>query len=197
MTQKEDRQEDRRVRRTKKLLKSALIELILEWGYDAITVQDILDRADVGRSTFYAHFNSKDDLLIGDAPYVHLGFEDLREMDGQTVDGELVVIPSFLDMFKHVAEQKQLFRAMVGGEGINLVQRIVLAHLRTTFEDRFNWLAEQGRPLPQPAPVLATFLTGGFMSLLVWWLDEGLVYPPEALNEMFMQMANGAVGTGS
>lgn len=182
---------DRRVRKTKRLLKSALLELIMEKGYDAITVQDILDRADVGRSTFYAHFNAKDDLLLGDAPYVHLTFEEIR-----TDEGDIEVIPSFLEMFRHVAEQNQLFRAMMGGEGINLVQRTVMLHLRTTFEERFNDMAEQGRPLPLPSLVLANYLTGGFMSLLEWWLDAEMPYSPEEVNGMFMQMANGTVWNG-
>ena len=55
---------DRRVARTKRQLSKALIELILEKGYDHVTNQDILDRADVGRSTFYAHYESKDVLLV-------------------------------------------------------------------------------------------------------------------------------------
>lgn len=55
---------DRRVRRTRATLHRALIELMIERGYDRVTVQDVLNRADVGRSTFYAHFHSKDDLLV-------------------------------------------------------------------------------------------------------------------------------------
>ena len=55
---------DRRVRRTRALLEAALVELILERGYDHLTVQDILDQADIGRSTFYNHYQSKDDLFL-------------------------------------------------------------------------------------------------------------------------------------
>ncbi len=55
---------DRRVRRTRATLHRALIELMIEHGYDRVTVQDVLERADVGRSTFYAHYRSKDDLLV-------------------------------------------------------------------------------------------------------------------------------------
>src|SRR5262245_11059285 len=55
---------DRRVKRTRELLQKALIELISEQGYDAITIQEIVDRADVARTTFYMHYNSKDDLFI-------------------------------------------------------------------------------------------------------------------------------------
>jgi AcrR family transcriptional regulator len=51
---------DRRVQRTRELLQKALIELISERGYDAITIQDIVDHANVGRTTFYLHYNSQD-----------------------------------------------------------------------------------------------------------------------------------------
>ena len=57
---------DRRVRKTRQLLREALMELTLERGYDHVTIQDILDRADVGRSTFYAHYHDKDDLLVSE-----------------------------------------------------------------------------------------------------------------------------------
>jgi len=62
---------DRRIRRTCKSLHEALISLLLEKNYDEITVQEILDRTDVGRSTFYAHFEGKDELLVS-------GIHDLR-----------------------------------------------------------------------------------------------------------------------
>ena len=55
---------DRRVQRTRQLLNRALMELIVEKGYDSVTVQDIIDRANLGRSTFYAHYQDKDDLLF-------------------------------------------------------------------------------------------------------------------------------------
>src|ERR1700757_5499961 len=54
---------DRRVRRTRKLLHDAFLALVLEKGYEKTTIQDILDRADVGRSTFYVHFRDKEALL--------------------------------------------------------------------------------------------------------------------------------------
>src|SRR5438552_11345004 len=57
--------EDRRIQRTRLMLRSAMVSLIRERGFEALTVQDIIDRADVGRSTFYSHFKSKEDLLEG------------------------------------------------------------------------------------------------------------------------------------
>ena len=65
-------QMDRRIQRTRQLLHEALIELIQEKGYEAVTVQDILDRANLGRSTFYLHYRDKEELLLS-------GFERLRD----------------------------------------------------------------------------------------------------------------------
>jgi AcrR family transcriptional regulator len=67
------RKKDRRVQRTNQLLRAALVSLIQEKGYENITVQNIIDRANVGRATFYAHFENKEHLLVS-------GFEDLRAL---------------------------------------------------------------------------------------------------------------------
>ena len=68
-----EKKEDRRVGRTRRLMHEALMALIVEKGYETVTVQDILDRADVGRSTFYAHYRDKDELLLS-------SFEHLRTL---------------------------------------------------------------------------------------------------------------------
>lgn len=72
---------DRRIRRTQKSLHDALISLVLQKNYDSITVQGILDRADVGRATFYSHFKSKDELLTS-------GAQELRNALNSAVQGE-------------------------------------------------------------------------------------------------------------
>jgi AcrR family transcriptional regulator len=65
------KKEDRRVQRTQRLLREALVALIREKGFEALSVQEIIDRANVGRATFYAHFDNKEDLLAS-------GFDELR-----------------------------------------------------------------------------------------------------------------------
>jgi hypothetical protein len=72
------KKEDRRIGRTRKMMHEALMALIVEKGYESVTVQDILDRADLGRSTFYSHYRSKDELLLS-------GFDHLRTMLEETV----------------------------------------------------------------------------------------------------------------
>jgi len=101
---------DRRIRRTRQALQGALVTLMAEKGYEAVTVQDVIDRADVGRSTFYAHYSDKSVLL-----------QDSLERVRETMRPEpLTVSPdrrrplSFsLPMLQHVSEQQNLLRALL------------------------------------------------------------------------------------
>src|SRR5215469_94292 len=97
---------DRRIQKTKRGLSQALVELILEKGYEQITVQDILDRANVGRSTFYAHYENKE-LLLVDGP---------RNLGLSLFSGESSC-PGFLKLFQHVGGNNPLAKAMLGKKG--------------------------------------------------------------------------------
>src|SRR5512133_1183317 len=114
---------DRRIRRTRSLLHRSLIALILEKGYGRITVQDILDRADVGRSTFYAHYRSKDDLFLAG------GLEHLRAIlagDSATTPdtaGPTPVLAPARTLFRLADDNRPLYRALIGKRGSDLVTR--------------------------------------------------------------------------
>src|SRR4029079_15081989 len=96
---------DRRVARSRRALKEALTDLILEQGYESVTVQDVMDRADVGRSTFYAHFLDKDDLLMAILADVEMPAPDASSW---TPDD-----PAFgwtLELFRHFGSGKRRFK---------------------------------------------------------------------------------------
>src|SRR4026209_1950526 len=102
---------DRRVGKTRKALKEALTDVILEKGYEAVTVQDVIDRADVGRSTFYAHFTDKDDLLMAI-------LADL-EVPGPDTSRWKADDPAFawtLELFRHFGSGKRLFKAVASSQ---------------------------------------------------------------------------------
>lgn len=180
---------DRRIQRTRKLLQDALITLILEKGYDKITVQHIIDEANVGRSTFYAHYLDKDDLM---ASSMELLREELHQHLGGAENGDEAAIAS-LALFRHTKEQYHLYKAMIGGRGIDIVVKAInealLDHARTHFEQVER---EQGQ-LAVPAPVMATFLASTLQTLLRWWLDNDMPYSPERMNEIFMQLVMGGI----
>src|SRR3981189_3348046 len=109
---------DRRIPRTRAMLQHALTSLILKKGYEAITIQDICDEANVGRSTFYAHYTSKDDLK-------RKGFEHLRkelvdrQREAQAASGEIKdrSLSFSLTMFEHARDHIDLYRARVAAPG--------------------------------------------------------------------------------
>ena len=183
---------DRRVQRTRQLLRDALIALILEKGYDKITVQNIIDRANLGRSTFYAHYLDKEDLLES-------GLEKLRKELGQHLAGEDAVegsewllLPS-LALFRHTGEYHHLYKAMIGGKGIDVVVKTIhdalIAHAQTHLEQ----LVAKGEQPSVPPLVIVTYLVGALQALLTWWLDNDMPYPPEQMDEMFRQLTKPGV----
>ena len=188
---------DRRVRRTRRILGEALTELIVEQGYERTTVQDVLDRADVGRSTFYAHFRDKDALLMA-------GFE---EMAGQLREDLAAMSPGVRPepgrpvraLFLHAYRHQPLYTALVGRRGGPAFRRrlhdLVAGLLR---EHLTPHLAAARSDLPVDA--VAEFATGAAVGLLVWWVDGGFREPPQRIALIYQRLVApgvGAVVTGA
>ena len=182
---------DRRVRRTRELLRGALLELIQEKGYDRITVQDILDRADIGRSTFYAHYRDKDDLLLS-------GFEDIRsvlagETDASAERGKAPFLQPALVVFAHVEGHRHLWRSLTRKGGADVIVRIlrdnadamVREHVREQFPDL--------RPDDPRREVAIRFVVGALMGVLLWWLDTDDPISAEELHTDFRALATQGV----
>ncbi len=177
---------DRRVQRTRRALREALIALILERGWDGFSVQDVCDRADVGRSTFYTHFGDKEDLLGG-------GFDDLRRgLRAQLAAfGEPARPLGFSrGLIEHVHEQQRLFRALIGKRSGQLVQKkfreLVLDLVR---EDLAGLLA----PGPRRDGAVA-FVAGAFFELLIWSLEAKSAPAPEEVDALFHELAAPVLG---
>lgn len=177
---------DRRVRRTRRALREALVALIVERGYEKVTVQDVLDRADVGRSTFYAHYRDKDDLFRS-------CFDDLRaelEHDLAAVAGGPPPDPTrpVGVLFEHAYRNQRVYQALCGrsGEtaGTRHLQRLVLDALRAH-------LTPVGLRLP--VDVVAEYLAGALLGVLVWWVRQGFPQPPAEIARTVQQMATPSV----
>jgi AcrR family transcriptional regulator len=182
---------DRRVQRTRQLLNEALMSLIVEKGYESITVQNIIDRANLGRSTFYAHYQDKEDLLLsGMQKVVHSlmgGVENSPVVD--EVNGESRHILSTLPIFRHAQEQFHLHKAMVAGRGMDVILKTIQNHLSSHIQGQIELLLPGGQTPSVPPPVMANYLAGALLTLLTWWLDHNMPYPPEQMDEMFQVLA--------
>ena len=183
VTMSKERPPDRRVRRTKQRLDDALESLIIEKGYDKITVQDLIDRADVGRSTFYAHYETKDELLVS---WTQLADDMELHMAQEQTDAESIM-PS-LALFHHLGEQHHLYKAMIGGGGIDIVNEMIHSRLLRHATSELERRPDAGDPTTIPIEVRAGFLASSLLALLTWWLDNDMPYPPESINEMYQEL---------
>ena len=180
---------DRRVQRTRQLLLEALLALILEKDFDSVTVQDVIDRANVGRSTFYAHFHDKEDLLLS-------GFEHLRTQLEEHLMSESVTSDSpwalSLSMFQHAQEHRQIHKALAGKQGGNIglthIQKYLFTYLHTHMK---QVLSKKRKGIPPE--ILAQYISGSFISLLTWWLENDSTYSAEEMNEYYRQLVQPGV----
>ncbi len=165
---------DRRVRRTRELLRSALFSLIVERGYERITVQDILDKADVGRSTFYAHYRDKDDLLRS-------GFEDLRSAlatetagDGNAAHGKAEFLQPVLAVFQHVEAHRHLWKPLAGKGGAYLVIRILRENVSDLVREHFRSQLPGWKEDQTQLEAAVQFVVSALIGVITWWLDRRL-----------------------
>lgn len=187
--------EDRRVQRTRELLRGALFALIREKGFEALTVQNIIDRANVGRATFYAHFDNKEDLLLS-------GFDSLRESlkerqrEARLRRGPLEewVFAFSHNLFAHVDDHRDLFRAMAGERSGAVVQSVVHKLLLDLVRDDVKALFTT-KPPAVPAEALAQFLAAGMFGLILWWLGTRTRPSVDELNGMFQRLAFTSLNT--
>lgn len=181
-----NRKEDRRVQRTRQLLENALIEMTVEKGYDKVTVQDIVDRANVGRTTFYAHFQDKEELLTRSIE----GFFDwLHQELEQTTGAQSGLLPA-LSIFRHVTGYAHVFKAFGATQMLRDKFHLQLVAL---IEQRLEVLETNGQPVNVPHQVLANYCAGALLALLVWWLEETTPYSAEDMANMFQRMVSATI----
>jgi AcrR family transcriptional regulator len=179
---------DRRARRTRQALHQALMRLILERDYDAISVADIADGANVGRSTFYAHFSDKDDLLRNTA--ANLRFIVVKEHAAHasrsaSATDRVVGFSHF--MTHHLYEQRRLFGALMKGQAGQIVLALMKQVLCDLVRNELRRLPvhAKGRPGRETA---VQFIVGSYIALITWWLENGAREKPESLHASFVQL---------
>jgi AcrR family transcriptional regulator len=175
---------DRRSQRTRHLLSAAFVQLMREKGYSAITVSDLIERANIGRSTFYSHYRDKDDLFVHELDSV---IEVLSS--GIQNQDEMPFFPS-LGLFRHVGQEYELYKALVWTPGIDLL----IKHLQNSLSARIEQgLQKNTKDLDIPLPILANFIAGSFLTLLKWWLENKMIYSAEEMDTMFKKLTSAAI----
>ena len=178
---------DARVRRTRDALGDALVELMQEKPFDSITVQDVLDRAQVGRSTFYAHFSDKDDLLMSDADEFFEGIAMALSVHGDNSDRVFPV----KEFFMHISDAKQFVDALKSSGTMHENLELAQGHFARGIERRLKELPKGARIPEGERSIRAYANAGALISLLNWWIDRGMKETPEQMDGLFHRMVWG------
>jgi len=184
---------DRRIRRTRNKLGQALRELIIEKSYEAITIQDIADRADVNRATFYLHFGTKEELLITSLTEI---FDELVAQIEAQAEGkppwESMVHAEIL--FEHIAENFTLYQAVLGQNGLGYVMHRILAYIAANEEKELRAYFGDAAAPPLPIPILAYHIAGSIFALASWWVENNRPYSPTEMAVMLQQLCVQGMG---
>lgn len=176
---------DRRIRRTQRLLGEALLSLILEKGYDAITIKDITERADVAYVTFFRNFKQKDDLLLQrmeeDLSLLRNRIEgaarEVQQLGEEKQEGLLI--------FEHVGERAALYKALLSSQGALQARKRIQDLIATIFLRNCKPL-EESRLIP--AEVSANHIAASLVALVEWWLEHRLSYSSEVMADIYNQL---------
>jgi AcrR family transcriptional regulator len=181
---KQRRKPDERAQRTRDRLGSAFVALIHEKPIGDVTVQDVLDRSSVGRSTFYLHFRDKNDLLLSQ---LETFLETMSTALNVRKEVSHRVVP-VAEMFAHIENQRELYRILADAGRLNDFFELAQGYFARGIEHRLR----ESKRLPKiPQAELAaraSALAGSLLSLLRWWLDRGAKEPPGEMDELYHRM---------
>ncbi len=169
---------DRRIQRTRERLQQALIELILEKGYDAITIRDITEQANVGYATFFRHYDSKDALLADAFDQSVSVLQSLLLSLGESSpeeEGRLI--------FEHIQANHDLYSVFLKGEGTQtLIDHVVREAVK-------ELVMRYARYTPSiPAAILANHVVASIIALIKWWLRNDMPFPPEQMGIFYADL---------
>jgi AcrR family transcriptional regulator len=179
----ESRRPDRRIERTMTALRDALMSLIIEKGYDAISIQDIADRANVARATFYLHFRDKDDLMFKSMRVIYDGMFARHPQD--------LTVEALADDsdFQHIAQYADFYAAMLSAKGSMGFLARVRAYLQEELEKSMYQLIPPDVTPRLPRPLIAAYCTGAQIGLIWWWVENRLPIPAEKMALYTMQLS--------
>jgi AcrR family transcriptional regulator len=191
--------QDRRVRRTRRALREAMLDLMEEKGYDQVTVEELTDRADIGRTTFYLHYSAKQDLLLEqfgellDQLVVQLSQIPLsawgQEGDLKSVDDH----PNrpICMIFQHAADNKDLYQIVLRGEGVDQASerlQVIMTNAVNTFLSHKLGQEDEQIALKIPIDLFVNYFAGAMLGVIKWWLEAEMPYSSEQMEEIFFQL---------
>ena len=173
---------DRRVRRTRRLLGEALLELIQIKNFDTITIRDITEQADIGYATFFRHYGSKEELLAEQLEQIIRQLEEVaRQGSGDYFqrEGQL--------FFEHIAANEKLYQGLLGGHVHVQVLRRLRDSLVEVVEPHMA-AHDEAAQVHVPLEIAANHVAASALELAAWWLDNGMPYSPAEMGHYYQRL---------
>jgi AcrR family transcriptional regulator len=194
-----EKKTDRRINRTRRQLREALLALVLEKGFESVTIEEITDRADLGRTTFYLHYHDKEELLIESLGEMvtdlrnqidALPFPAFRIVSQPDEDSPDPLNPIQL-IFHHAAEHANLYRIILRGEGTSQVNRRMREFISDAVSEFTQTRSARARvPLQPSVPLVffSNYIAGSLIGTITWWLEQDMPYPPQEIAAMYQKI---------
>lgn len=196
---RKEKKTDRRIQRTRQSLRTALMELIKEKDYDALSIEEITERANVGRTTFYLHYKDKDDLLMEEfTTTIYERVQTLSEIPfsvwlpvSKNDDENNKPLQPLLLVFQHIHDHSELYYLLLQSANSNrIVERI--RKVSTDAIIKFVETKMETDPIPVlsevPIEFFAAFFSGALLSIVNWWIKEDMHHTPEEVTDMFRSL---------
>lgn len=187
---KNEKKIDPRVKRTRQLLRQALMDLIPEKGYHAITIQDIADRATLNRATFYLHYRDKDDLLYTGMREVLdelSATNPLPKEESGVLSVEETHTTIELDL-KLVAQNISFYRAMLGEHGVWGFAHALQKYFYEITENRLTSVFGKLPEGPVPPEIVLAYVTSAYVGIIQWWVEQDMPYSISEMADNLVQL---------
>ena len=177
---------DRRQQKTQDAIFSAFSRLLEKKKYSHITVQDIIDEANIGRSTFYAHFETKDELLNSMCTTIfgHIFSDDLMREATHDFSGNGDLQARLTHLLYHLKEKQRDISSILSGDSSNIFMRYFKTYLTEMFGKQTTVITTA-----VPKDYVLNHYVCGFAETVKWWVDKGMTYAPEEIIEFYMSIS--------
>lgn len=184
---------DPRVRRTRRLLREALVSLMLEKDFASISIRDITERAEVAYITFFRHYESLDQLLM---EVLDEGLGELlkrietlaKQSDASDLETEGRLI------FEYIAQKADLFRILFKSQSVTRIRKKVVQNIAVTFQKSCLPIAQSGNPTT--SAMLSNHIATSLLALIEWWLDNKMRPTPAEMGKVYKSLIiDSTVGT--
>lgn len=176
---------DKRIKRTRQLLRQSLLDLLREKRFDEISVQDIIDQAGVARSTFYAHYIDKEDLLVGSQGVFARDMErnpEFRKLRNTKCEG--IISTCF---WQNILAHRAIFDLIARDPAMDVTMKDLYVKLQALIRQKLQ--SKQSEVAAIPPSLVVEQLAGSIITLVKWWVKEGMTHSPEQMHEIFRKIS--------